>query len=111
MDRIEDSPYETFRVERRGDVDWLTLDRWPTHVRPITCAEPVAWANWDARGINLRMADVATGRLRLLHGGEVQWTSEHQTWLPNRSIVIRTDQMESSARPFPGPDLRVDLVP
>ncbi|MGB7904692.1 MAG: enoyl-CoA hydratase/isomerase family protein [Steroidobacteraceae bacterium] len=27
MDTIEDSPYETFRVERRGDVDWLTLDR------------------------------------------------------------------------------------
>jgi len=27
MDTIEDPPYETFRVERRGDVDWLTLDR------------------------------------------------------------------------------------
>lgn len=27
MDTLEDSPYETFRVERRGDVDWLTLER------------------------------------------------------------------------------------
>jgi enoyl-CoA hydratase/carnithine racemase len=27
MDKIEDSPYETFHVERRGDVDWLTLAR------------------------------------------------------------------------------------
>ena len=27
MDTIEESADETFRVERRGDVDWLTLDR------------------------------------------------------------------------------------
>ena len=91
-------------------LDWLTLDRWPTAVRPIKCGEPVAWANWDARGINLRMGEVATGRLRLLHGGVEQWTSDRQRWLPNRSITIRTDAMESSARPFPGHDLHVDLV-
>ena len=91
-------------------LDWLTLGRWPQQVRVITCAEPVAWANWDARGINLRMADVAIGRLRLLHGGEVQWTSDRETWLPNRSITIRTDAMESSARPFPGPDLHIDVT-
>ncbi len=93
-----------------GVLDWLTLGRWPQQVRVITCAEPVAWANWDARGINLRMADVAIGRLRLLHGGEVQWTSDRETWLPNRSITIRTDAMESSARPFPGPDLHIDVT-
>ncbi len=93
-----------------GVLDWLALGRWPSRVRAVTCADPVAWANWDARGINVRMADEATGRLRLLHGGEVQWTSDRQTWLPNRSITIRTDAMESSARPFPGHDLHVDLV-
>ncbi len=27
MQATDESPYETFRVERRGDVDWLTLDR------------------------------------------------------------------------------------
>ncbi|MEY2919268.1 MAG: hypothetical protein RL261_573, partial [Pseudomonadota bacterium] len=27
MQHTDDSAYETFRVERRGDVDWLTLDR------------------------------------------------------------------------------------
>jgi enoyl-CoA hydratase/carnithine racemase len=27
MDKSEKSPFETLRVERRGDVDWLTLDR------------------------------------------------------------------------------------
>ena len=27
MDTLDESPCETFRVERRGDVDWLTLDR------------------------------------------------------------------------------------
>ncbi len=93
-----------------GVLDWLSLGRWPSQVGAVTCAEPIAWANWDCRGINLRTAEVTTGRLRLLHGGEEQWTSERQTWLPNRSITIRTDAMESSARPFPGPDLHIDLV-
>lgn len=27
MEPTADAPYETFRVERRGDVDWLTLER------------------------------------------------------------------------------------
>ncbi len=93
-----------------GVLDWLTLGRWPKQVQAVTCAEPVAWATWDSRGINLRMTEVATGRLRLLHGGDEQWTSDRQTWLPNRSITIRSDAMESSVRPFPGPDLHVDLV-
>jgi hypothetical protein len=93
-----------------GVLDWLALGRWPAAVPVISCGEPITWANWDGRGINLRVGEVATGRLRLLHGGEVQWTGERHTWLPNRSITIRTDAMETSARPFPGHDLRVDLV-
>ena len=91
-------------------LDWLTLDRWPEHVRPVEFAEPIAWANWSAQGITLRVSEFVHGRIRLLHGGEAQWVSEPHTWVPNRSIVVRTDAMTTSARPYPGDRLTLDIL-
>ncbi|MFM2076938.1 MAG: hypothetical protein RJA49_828 [Actinomycetota bacterium] len=91
-------------------VDWLSLGRWPDRVAPITVAAPIAWASYDSRGITLRMAEPVDGRIRLMHSSEVQWISDDDTWLPNRSITIRTDAMKNTPRPYADHRLQLDVL-
>jgi pyruvate/2-oxoglutarate dehydrogenase complex dihydrolipoamide dehydrogenase (E3) component len=91
-------------------VDWLSLGRWPDHVTPITVVAPISWASYDSRGITLRMSEPVDGRIRLTHSGEVQWISDDGTWLPNRSITIRTDAMKTTPRPYADHRLHVDVL-
>lgn len=93
-----------------GVLDWLTLSQWPLTVSPIEVRPPVAWATHDARGINLRVTDIVHGRIRLTHGGEVQWISDARTWLPNRSISIRRDAMKFTPYAFDDQRLLVDVL-
>lgn len=99
------------RAVATGVLDWLTLHQWPDDVLPIEVHAPVLWATHHAHGITARVADVVQGQLRLTHAGEVQWISQHRTWLPNHPITIRRDAMRSTATPFPNHHLRLDLLP
>ena len=91
-------------------LDFLTTGRWPERIWPITVDDPVSWATFDSRGITLRVQDVVTGQLRLTHSGEIQWISPERTWMPNRSITIRHDEMKTTARPFTDHRIHVDLI-
>lgn len=91
-------------------LDWLTTSRWPDRIAPIDVEAPIDWATFDGRGITLRVGAVARGRIRLTHGGEVQYLSDEHTWLPNRSITIRAGAMKTTPRPFTDHRLRVDLL-
>jgi thioredoxin reductase len=94
-----------------GVLDWLTVRQWPDDVLPIEVHAPVLWATHHAQGITARVSDVVHGQLRLTHAGEVQWISQHRTWLPNRPVTIRRDAMRSAAMPFANHHLRLDLLP
>jgi len=93
-----------------GVLDWLTVKQWPDDVLPIEVHAPVLWATHHAHGITARVSDVVRGQLRLTHAGEVQWISQHRTWLPNRPVTIRRDAMRSAAMPFANHHLRLDLL-
>jgi hypothetical protein len=93
-----------------GVLDWLATRQWPDEVLPIEVHSPVLWATHHAHGITARMSDEVHGQLRLTHAGEVQWISQHRTWLPNRPITIRRDAMRSRAMPFSNHHLRLDLL-
>ena len=94
----------------RSVLDWLTLHQWPDAIEPIEVEAPVAWATYHSRGITLRVDEFVHGRLRLTHGGEVQWISTPQTWVPNRSITIRSGEMRTTSRPFADHRLRLDVL-
>ena len=70
-------------------LDWLTLRTWPLAVSPIEVTAPIRWAAYDARGITLRVDEVARGRLRLSRAGEAVWVGHERLYVPNRSISIR----------------------
>lgn len=91
-------------------LDWLTVRRWPLAVRPIEVSPPVAWATYDARGITLRVADEVRGRVRVRRAGEAVWVGPERHHLPNRSITIRSAEVEH--RPFETEaTLHIDLLP
>ncbi|MFM7685957.1 MAG: NAD(P)/FAD-dependent oxidoreductase [Actinomycetota bacterium] len=87
-------------------LDWLTLQRWPDHVPPITTQAPIRWASHTARGITLRVDRFVTGRLRVSAGSRTLWTGRRRSFVPNRSITI-TDH---AARATTGETLHVELV-
>jgi pyruvate/2-oxoglutarate dehydrogenase complex dihydrolipoamide dehydrogenase (E3) component len=94
----------------RGVLDWLTTREWPDEVSPIEVAAPIGWASFDARGVTARVTEVVKGRIRLTHAGEEQWSSDEETWVPNRSITIPRGQMRSTPVPFANHRLRLDVV-
>lgn len=90
-------------------LDWLTMRRWPLAVRPIEVSAPVAWASYDARGITLRVADEVRGRVRVRRAGDTVWVGPERRHLPNRSITIRSTEVEH--RPFETEaTLHIDLL-
>ena len=69
-------------------MDWLTLDRWPTAVAPISVTAPILWAAPCALGITFRVDRFVTGSIAARVDGKVVHRTRRKQWIPNRAYHL-----------------------
>jgi thioredoxin reductase len=76
------------RLAVRDVMDWLTFDKWPTAVEPISVSPPIQWAAPSALGVTLRVGQFVTGAIVARNGREVLHRTKRKQWVPNRAYHL-----------------------